>query len=313
MAIYEHAANFAGLPVSDYDGESRITDPATRAQCLRVGYDAHEEGMTFGTLLEMFLSDPGAREVTALVVGDWGAAYDSENSAAPVVAALAAARDRLPALKALFLGDITSEETEISWIRQTNITPLLEAYPDLEELRVRGGEDLELDPVRHERLRSLILESGGLPGRVVRAVGAADLPNLEHLELWLGSDNYGGDATVADLAPILEGKVFPRLKYLGLRDCERADEVAAALAGAPIVRRIEVLDLSLGNLADEGAVALLNGGQLSGLRRLDIHHHYVSDEVLDGLTALGIELNTEDRQEPDEYGGEIHRYIAVSE
>ena len=32
---------------------------------------------------------------------------------------------------------------------------------------------------------------------------AAELPNLEHLELWLGTDSYGGDATVADLADLL--------------------------------------------------------------------------------------------------------------
>lgn len=313
MAISEHVVEFAGLPVSDYDPEAGITEPATRAQRLALDYDATDAGATFEGLFEQFLSDPGAREVGALVVGDWGAAYSADNSSAPIVAALAAARDRLPALRALFLGDITDEEAEISWISQSDVTPLLNAFPLLEQLRVRGGSGLALGAVRHEGLRTLIIESGGLPAAVVRAVAAADLPNLEHIELWLGSEEYDGNATADDLAPIIEGRVLPKLKYLGLRDSERADAIAAALAEAPVLQRIEVLDLSLGNLSDEGAVALLNGGRLARLRRLDIHHHYVSDEVLDGLTALGIDLDANDRQEPDEYGGEVHRYIAVSE
>ncbi len=178
---------------------------------------------------------------------------------------------------------------------------------------MRGAEGLAIGSIRHEGLKTLVIESGGLPAEVVRSVCAAEFPNLEHLELWLGSEGYGGDATTEDLAPILSGSAFPRLKYLGLRDCEWADALASALADAPVLRRIETLDLSLGNLGDEGAVALLSGGNLSGLKRLDIHHHYVSDEVIDGLRGTGVDLNADDRQEADEYNGQTHRYIAVSE
>lgn len=255
------------------------------------------------------LDDPACGQVAALVIGGWNQ-VDNEAGTEEIVATLAAASDRLTGLKALFLGDITSDEWEISWIIQSDVTPILEAFPALEQLRVRGGEGLALGEVHHEGLKTLIFESGGLPRLVVRAVVAADLPNLEHLELWLGSDGYGGDAKLDDLAPILSGTVFPRIKYLGLRDCEWADALATALADAPILRRIETLDLSLGNLGDEGAVALISGGNLSGLKRLDIHHHYVSDEVIDGLRDTGVELNAEERQDASD---DDDRYIAVSE
>ncbi len=255
------------------------------------------------------LDDPACGQVAALVIGGWNQ-VDNEAGTEEIVATLAAASDRLTGLKALFLGDITSDEWEISWIIQSDVTPILEAFPALEQLRVRGGEGLALGEVHHEGLKTLIFESGGLPRLVVRAVVAADLPNLEHLELWLGSDGYGGDSTLEDLAPILSGTVFPRIKYLGLRDCERADALATALADAPILRRIETLDLLLGNLGDEGAVALISGGNLSGLKRLDIHHHYVSDEVIDGLRDTGVELNAEERQDASD---DDDRYIAVSE
>jgi hypothetical protein len=303
--ISEHVEEFAGLPVRDFVAGEGITDPAGTAYRLRLEYD---DERTFDALLNGLLDDPAAARVVALVIGSWNQ-HESDTTAAGIIAALAAARDRLPGLKALFLGDITYDECEISWIQQGDVTPVLSAFPGLEYLSVRGGDGLAIGPVRHDGLKALVVESGGLPASVVRSVCAAELPNLGHLELWLGSANYGGDATPDDLAPVLTGAAFPRLKYLGLRDCEWADALAAALADAPVLRRIETLDLSLGNLSDEGAVALLSGGNLPGLKRLDVHHHYVSDEVLDGLKATGVELNAEDQRD----ASEDDRYIAVSE
>jgi hypothetical protein len=145
---------------------------------------------------------------------------------------------------------------------------------------------------------------------VVREVCAADLPALEHLELWLGSENYGGDATLEDLAPILSGRLFPRLTYLGLRDCEWADDLAVALVDAPILARIKALDLSLGNIGDRGALALATAQVAAGLESVDIHHHYVSDEAVAKLMARGPRINANDRKELRD---EEDRYIAVSE
>src|SRR5262249_57801527 len=104
-------------------------------------------------------------------------------------------------------------------------------------------------------LKSLIIQSGGLGANVVREVAAADLPELEHLELWLGEENYGGDATVADLAPVLDGGLFPKLKYLGLRDSQIADQIARAVATAPVGGRSRGLHPFLGALAHESAAA----------------------------------------------------------
>jgi hypothetical protein len=261
MTISEHVEEFAGLPVRDFVVEEGLTDPAGTAYRLQ----DYDDGSTFDALLNDFLADPTSGQVVALVIGTWGQ-IGSDTGSEAVIAALAAARDRLPSLKALFIGDITYDECEISWIRQADITPLLNAFPALEHLRVRGADGLAVGPVRHDGLKALVIESGGLPAAVVRSVCAAGFPNLEHLELWLGSAGYGGDATPEDLAPVLSGTAFPRLKYLGLRDCEWADALAAALADAPVLRRVETLDLSLGTLGDAGAVALLSGGNLSGLK-----------------------------------------------
>lgn len=131
-----------------------------------------------------------------------------ETSSYPIGLVTAAA-DRLTSLEAIFVGDMTREENEISWIEQSDVTALLRAFPGLLELGVRGGTSLEFSPSKHERLRSLTIETGGLLGRVIRGILDSELPALERLDLWLGVAEYGGDADVSDLAPLLSGSRFP--------------------------------------------------------------------------------------------------------
>ena len=315
MTIDEHATHFAGKPVVDWDEEAGIQDPSGRSYRVSLAYDEAEAGQRWTDKFAVFMDDPAASQITGLVIGDWGqpdmTAVGSDSQ--PVVEALVAARDRLSNLRAIFLGDIISEESEISWIQQSDVSPLFDAYPALEHFCVRGGEGLSLGSPRHAHLKSLTIQSGGLPANVVREVIAARLPELEHLELWLGTEDYGGDTTVEDLAPLLSGELFPRLRYLGLRDSDIADQIATAVAQAPVTERIRVLDLSLGTLGDEGAAALLQSPAVRQLERLDLHYHFCSEEMVEQLKGLGIDVDASDRQEPDEYEGESWRYVAVGE
>src|SRR5262249_27463640 len=115
---------------------------------------------------------------------------------------------------------------------------------------------------------------------------------------------------------------LPALRPLALRNSQIADAIARALAKAPIVARLRVLDLSLGTLSDQGAEALLAVPGLANLEMLDIHHHYVSPELVRRLAALGIKVNASDFREaeeeyPDEGGDEDElisiRYVAHAE
>jgi hypothetical protein len=302
---------FADLPVVNYTKESAgqptgVDDPAKVA--WRLGVDYEDGPAEFADLFTRFLAEVGGGNVTALLIGQWGgAAYEHK---APV-ALLGERAAQLPNLRALFLGDMESEECEISWIQHDDITPLVEAYPALEVLTVRGGEGLRLRPVRLPALHTLVFESGGLPAGVVRAVGQSDLPAVRHLNLWLGTSEYGGDATVDDLADILAGARLPAITELGLCDAEIADEVAAAVASAPVVARLEALDLSMGVLTDRGARALLAGQPLTHLRELDLEYHFLSVEMMERLKAdlPGVRVNVDDRQDEGEFG----RFVAVSE
>jgi hypothetical protein len=310
--INEKLATFAGKPVRDWEPESGMPEAGGAAYRLSLSYDEADEGGSLADKLSAFLADPAAGQVEALVIGAWNPS-DTGASSEPLVEALAAARGKLARLRHLFLGDIISEECEISWIVQSDLSPLLEAYPRLEHLTVRGGQGLSLGTPRHAALRELVIQSGGLPRAVVHEVASADLPALEHLELWLGIPNYEGDATVEDLAPLFKGDRFPRLKYLGLKNSEIQDEIAQVAALAPVVDRLEVLDLSMGTLTDAGAQALLDSPSVRRLKKLDIHHHYVSPGLVTALHGLGIEVDADDVKEADDWDGEPHRYVSVGE
>jgi hypothetical protein len=314
MAISDLLKEFAGTRVKTWEPETPIKKD--RFYRISVDWDAAspEKGVDpWVYRFRQLLADPKSQTLTGLVVGAWSDMQDGEMNVEHVIEALVEAAPQLPNLRALMLGDITYEECEISWINQTNVTLLLNAYPQLEHFGVRGGEDLGLPDLAHEHLKTLIIEAGGLPKEVVRQVAAAKLPNLEHLELWLGVDNYGGDTTVADLQPFFQGDLFPKLRYLGIRDSELADEIAVAVAQAPVLAQLEVLDLSLGTLGDVGAAALLDSPAVRGLKKLDLHHHFCSDEMMAKLKALPLEVDVDDREAPDEWDGEEHRYVSVSE
>ncbi|MCG6497787.1 STM4015 family protein [Kitasatospora sp. A2-31] len=317
MTVNEHIRQFHGLPVFDLyraveqDGE--LPDAASVAWKVGIEFDA---SWTFVELWEHFVEKVDTGRVTAVVIGEWS--HDGPESFAGPLAAVLASADRLPALRGLFIGDITYEESEISWIDMVDVTPVLTTFPLLRELVVRGaagetveGEGIGLQPVRHEHLRALRFESGGLPARVLRAVASSDLPVLERLEFWLGVPGYGGDATLDDLAPFLDGSRFPALRHLGLQDSEMQDEIAAAVAQAPVVARLESLNLSMGVLTDQGAAALLEGQPLTHLRALDLHHHFLTEamqeRVRQALPGVAVDLSAPGK--PDDQW----RYVAVAE
>ncbi|MEU8136904.1 STM4015 family protein [Streptodolium elevatio] len=344
MGIHRYLDHFGGLPVADlrhsYSSEpsavpgeqppetySRQPNPpygiapgeyapdAVAWRLRRRAWDSEDPEIT--EIYEYFADTVDTSKVTALIIGGWDEDMSEEN---PMVERLVRDAHRFPALRHLYVGDIVQEESEISWITLGPVTPLLEAFPLLAELGVRGVENAPVDspafsPVRHEHLRRLRIESGGLAARIVRAVCLSELPALEELELWLGVGEYGGDASVDDLSELLTGARVPALRRLGLMNSEFQDEIAEALAGAPLTARLETLDLSMGTLGDRGAEALLSGQPLGHLKELRIRHHFLGEAMADRLrTALRASGVSSDISPPaDTRSWGDGRYVEVSE
>lgn len=112
------------------------------------GENVDFDGNGFTTQLDALLADPNLSQVESLVIGYWG--YDGVDYATPLINA----KDSLTGLAELFVGDIDQEEAEISWIENTDLGPLLASLPNLELLKVRGGNELGFSGAhRHEHLR----------------------------------------------------------------------------------------------------------------------------------------------------------------
>jgi hypothetical protein len=310
MAFAGHLSEWGGKKVEDWDLDKGITDPENTAYAIR----AHRSGPDWMDTWAAFIADPRFSEVTGLVIGLWNNRYHNSQADA-TISAIVAAADRLPNLTTLFFGDITYDENEVSWILQGDVSPFFAAFPKLEYLGARGGSGLSLGIPHHTTLKKLVIQTGGLPETVVEEVTAAELPALEHLELWLGTEEYGAGTTAEHAQALLNAipTRFPKLTYLGLCNSDISDDIAKAIATSPVLDQLETLDLSSGVLSDEGGEALLSSDGVKTLKKLDLHFHYLSEEMAEKLQALPIEVDTSDPQESEEDGDEVWRYVSVGE
>ncbi|MGA4538375.1 STM4015 family protein [Uniformispora flossi] len=317
------AANGITMPPATWP-EVGAAGPRAQDVAWVLSASPYEPGLAVPDLLAGLLEAVDTANVRALVVGYWAQGNLEQDTADRIVGLLAAHADRLPALRHLFVNDIVCEQHEISWIPPTDITPLLDAYPNLVELGYRFGTRADdvpptiLRPTRHTGLRRLTLQTGGMPAAVPAAIAACDFPALEHLDLWLGIAFYGGTATVRDLDGLLARDTFPALRHLGLRNSEIQDDIAVAVAGASTVARLHSLDLSMGTLSDRGAEALLAGQPLTHLDELSLRHHFLGagmrTRVREALEPYGVRVDLSDarqRWEEDDTGD--GRYTEVSE
>lgn len=277
----------------------------------RVEVDGYEDTRIIEMLEELSESEK-AGEIEKLEIGYWGEDLP-ENCSDKIVEFLIEKKDIFSNIKSIFFADIDSEENEISWIELCDMGVLINSYPKLEEFTVKGSNGLRFEKLKHTNLKKLTVICGGLGSDTIDDIINAELPNLEHLELYLGVEDYGFNGNVEDVLPIINGELFPKLRYLGLKDSEIQDEIAEAIAESVVLDKIDVLDLSMGTLTDKGGEALLNSSKLKNLKKINLEYHYMSDKMMIKLKKTGIDINMDDQQEADEYDGELYMYPAVTE
>jgi uncharacterized protein (TIGR02996 family) len=274
-------------------------------------------------VLRALLDSPVSRFLQHLTLGITDERYPTSlNSGIAVLRG----HPQLETVRELFLGDFNyPEESEISWVTIGDISAVLAACPNLRSLHVCGAS-IELgDALIHPKLEHLKLETGGLPARAVQAVGRCWLPELRSLEVWFGRMDYGGDGSIEMLAPLMLGQGLPKLEHLALNNSEFEDDIAIALAKAPILDRLQRLGLAMGILRDRGARAILEAAdRFRHLEAIDLDFNWLSAGMAErlqlALPAVHIgrrneprELlpdEDEDEDDEDEYG---HYYTQVGE
>ncbi|MBL8683907.1 MAG: hypothetical protein JNK05_32345 [Myxococcales bacterium] len=146
----------------------------------------------------------------------------------------------LPQLRALWV------DTAVPRVRQ--FAPRLSLLM-INGVATYGNTHIAIPPWRleHETVTALYVDALGLPQDALEWVLDASLPSLTTLHLGLGAREFGATHTLDDLYPLLSGQRFSKLVELGLHymDGQRIHgNFWQAIAGAPLLRRLSVLDLS---------------------------------------------------------------------
>jgi hypothetical protein len=315
---HSHANRFADRQVVNFEAGIKIILPQTKAYSFR----EYNDSDTFTSKWYSLLAYPRRDKIEALVFG-------SVDLEIELISVIANAKKELKNLKAIFIGDIEDSECMISSLPcYGEISSVLQSYDQLEFLHIRcnqgrngrTGEKLPegfkfCQPLRHDRLKVLRIESSGLNRQTLIDISQLTLPKLEYLELWTGSPEYGANSSVKDLMPIINGEKFPNLKYLGLKNCDYTDDIAFALSESPILEKLIELDLSMGTLGDDGLFELLNSPNIEYLATLNVSHNFITMDFIKNMLPT-FNLNCElivDRQECCDFVPQSERYCAVSE
>lgn len=276
---------------------------------LRVTYG--HKGPSVEQVLAALVASPAAKPMKKLVIGRIADYSDDYSECLGLLGG-----GGLDELEDLFVGDFDyPEDTEISWVTVGDLGRALPGLPALTTLRARGG-GVAMSTFEHAKLRRFEVESGGLPGVGLRGFAEAKLPELVHVSLWLGTDDYGGSTDIGDLAALWSSTSLPKLRHLGLQNSIMQDQVAAALATSELLAQLSSVDLSMGTMRELGAKAIRdNAGRFADLKSLNLDRNFIPWDYRAPLReALGETLQWGRQRSPEDWGdGELHYYTSVSE
>src|SRR5688500_4732701 len=100
-----HSTTFAGYPVVDWTPDmTNLEIAGTTAYAIRLDWESYDKGITWLEHFKAFINAKGVEQIPAFIIGAWG--FGGMDSIDEIVEVVAASRDKLPNLKALYVGDI---------------------------------------------------------------------------------------------------------------------------------------------------------------------------------------------------------------
>ncbi len=270
------------------------------------------------------LKDSKVGYIEAIKVKKYVRKSYTNKSVQDVVDLLVEKKYLLKNLQALFVGEYCETynvKYQTSKLDICSIYPLLKAYPCLELLHIRGrlveedilknnsqlleirsstGSSIVPDKqIKHDNLKTLIIEAAEISEKNLTKICNLSLPSLEYFELWLGRRKHY-HINLDILAPILSGKSFPNLLFLAIRGTANTSEIAQAIAKSPILNKLRVLELTDGNLTNVGAITLLKTPAVNRLHTLDVSGNRINPGMLEQLSQLKCRVR-KDSQFNDRY------------
>ena len=227
-------------------------------------------------------------------------------------------------LRRLRLGDVGEASVDMDHHSVGDVgKAITKHFPNLESLYLRSGDDygsnspFGIAGLDLPKLKELTIETCAMSRKRMKSLTAAKLPSLERLVVWFGERDRGANATLADVMPVWDGKLFPRLRHLGLCNTELVLDFIRLLPQGKIAKQLVSLDLSKGTLGDDGIPELVEvAAKFPALETLNVDDSWISPA---GLKALKkgyprVKISAKNQQElvdPEDYGRD--RYVHVSE
>lgn len=300
---WQNAADQAFLWRNGYISRIRLTDD-------EYSYDSSESAKYEGDLVDILkaaFEHPSGRYVVELSFHSNG--DPNEDDLQDLIDMVG--KKAPPTVRKITFGDNIDQ---ISWHHTGNLSKMWKGVPNLQVLEIETG-DFDVGAMDAPNLERAIFITGGLSKACAKHIAAAKMPKIKHLEVFYGTDNYGGDCTIKDVKPLLDRTDLKHLEYLGIKNSEFGNDIAKAVISAKIVKQLKTLDLSMSTITDEGAQALADGKEaLKHLECLDLTHNFLTKNGIKLVAGLCKKVVTADQQKADDWGeGEMHYYCAITE
>lgn len=278
--------------------EAAAKEMKVEAKKYKLSYDDFDNGKSQEDLLNKIINDKKLPDIKQLTIGCWD--FES-GDCQELVDGMIANKEKFAHIEGLFWGDIDQEESEVSWIEQTELSPLLDIMPNLKELKIKGTNSLGIGQKPRPSITSLEIISGGLPSSVVEDILKSDFSNLEKLVLYVGVDDYGYDGLIDQFKPFFSKEKYPKLTYLGIVNALEEDTIVEYFLESDILPQLETMDISAGVLTDKGGQLLLdNVDKIKHLKFINMEYNYLTEEMQKKLSKLPVKVNVSDAQDIDE-------------
>jgi len=312
--LKKHSAHFMG-ELADFgdrdEHEIKIEWQNGFIKTLKMSWPMFDDGGNGGDQaaedFNALLSLPVARFIQKLELGP---VPGEEEMALGVLTEVLEQKKGSATLRELYLGDTADWDISST---SSEIGDIAKLFPKLEKLTVRGG-NITLKKLDHPLLKSLTVETGGLGKQELKAITSMKTPNLESLKIWFGDEEYGGACDFKDIAPILDGSAWPKLKELGLMNCAFVDEIAAALPKSKVIKQLISLDLSMGCLGDADIdVMVASKEAFSKLESLNVEDSGLTNVSKPKVKVLAKTVKFGTDHEPERAGPDAYRFVSVGE